>query len=200
MTTTLDTGKPLCVGIVLGAHGIQGAVRVKSFTGDPLAVGAYGAVTDEAGRNSFTLTVKGMVKGAVIVEMAGVGDRNAAEALKGLRLHVNRAALPPAEEEEFYHADLIGLEAVLVSGANLGTVQAIYDFGAGDAVEIVGADGAIVMVPFTKAAVPVIDIAAGRLVIDPPAGLLEKPEPPQALDAQIAAAESAQDEAGEAAR
>ncbi|HTH96077.1 MAG TPA: ribosome maturation factor RimM [Stellaceae bacterium] len=191
--------KPLCVGVILGAHGIRGAVRVKSFTADPLAVGAYGAVTDEGGRRSFTLKAKGMVKGAVIAEVAGITDRNAAEALKGLHLHVDRAALPPAEEEEFYHADLIGLEAWLVSGDRLGTVNAVYDFGAGDALEIAAVEGGIVMVPFTKAAVPEIDIAGRRLTIDPPVGLLEKPEPPQSVEAQIAEAHVAEagDDTGE---
>jgi 16S rRNA processing protein RimM len=185
--SSAETEKRLCVGIVTGPQGIRGAVRVKSFTADPLAIGAYGAVTDERGIRVFTLKAVAQVKGTVIAELSGVADRNAAEALKGLRLYVRRDQLPPAEAEEFYHADLIGLAAELVSGEVLGKVGAVYDFGAGDALEILTAEGAVVMVPFTKAAVPVIDVAGGRIVVDPPAGLLEKPAPPAPLEDQVAA-------------
>ena len=170
--------KKLCVGIVTGPHGIRGAVRLKSFTAEASDIGAYGPLSDEAGR------ITGAVKGAIIAELSGVGDRNAAEALKGLQLFVDRDQLPPAEEEEFYHADLIGLRAELVDGQALGTVSALHDFGAGQSLEIATGARETIMVPFTKAAVPIIDVAAGRLVIDPPVGLLEKPEPPSPLDAQ----------------
>ena len=100
--------KKLCVGIVTGPHGIRGAVRLKSFTAEASDIGAYGPLSDEAGARRFTVRITGAVKGAIIAELSGVGDRNAAEALKGLQLFVDRDQLPPAEEEEFYHADLIG--------------------------------------------------------------------------------------------
>ena len=176
--------KKLCVGIVTGPQGIRGAVRLKSFTAEASDIGAYGPLSDEAGARRFTVRITGAVKGAIIAELSGVGDRNAAEALKGLQLFVDRDQLPPAEEEEFYHADLIGLRAELVDGQALGTVSALHDFGAGQSLEIATGARETIMVPFTKAAVPIIDVAAGRLVIDPPVGLLEKPEPPSPLDAQ----------------
>ncbi len=182
--TANPQSKKLCVGIVTGPHGIRGAVRLKSFTAEPSDIGAYGPLSDEAGTRRYTLRITGAVKGAIIAELSGVGDRNAAEALKGLQLFVDRDQLPPAEEEEFYHADLIGLRAELANGELLGTVTALHDFGAGQSLEIATGGRETILVPFTKAAVPVIEVAAGRLVIDPPAGLLEKPEPPPSRDAQ----------------
>ena len=176
--------KPLCVGVITGAQGIRGAVRVKSFTADPLDIDAYGPVSDEAGTRAFELKAIGQSKGVVVATLKGVSDRNAAEALKGLRLFVDRDRLPPAEDEEYYHADLLGLAAELIGGEPLGRITAVYDFGAGDAIEVTKDDGAVVMVPFTKAAVPTVDLKAGKVVIDPPAGLFDKPEPPQSLDRQ----------------
>ena len=151
------------------AHGVRGEVRVKAFTGDPLALGAYGPLLTEDGR---TLTVERLRsdKTLVVVKFRGVDDRNAAESLRGLRLFVDRAALPvPEDEDEFYHADLIGLEAVTADGAPLGTVVAIHDFGAGDILDIAPPAAAdrcrSLLVPFTRACVPEIDLAAGRLVV-----------------------------------
>jgi len=188
--------KLLCVGVITGAQGIRGAVRIKSFTADPLDIDAYGPVSDEAGTKRFELKSVGQSKGVVVATLAGVTDRNAAEALKGLRLFVDRDRLPPAEDEEYYHADLLGLAAELIGGEPLGRVTAVYDFGAGDAIEVTRADGAVVMVPFTKAAVPTVDLAAGKLVIDPPAGLFDKPEPPQPLERQAERADALAGEGG----
>jgi 16S rRNA processing protein RimM len=156
------------VGVIVGAHGVRGAVRVKPFTAEPAAVAAYGPVEDETGTRRFELRLVGEGKGVVIATVKGVEDRNAAEALKGLRLYVARAALPPAEAEEFYHADLIGLDAVTLAGERLGKVRAVHDFGAGDSLEIAVEAGGTLLVPFTKRAVPEIDLAGGRLVVDPP--------------------------------
>jgi 16S rRNA processing protein RimM len=177
-------GKRLCVGVVAGPHGVGGAVRVKSFTADPADIGAYGPVCDEAGLRRFGIRVLGLQKGVVLAKLEGVATREAAEALKGLRLHVERDRLPPPEAEEFYHADLVGLTAALADGAAFGRIAAIWDFGAGTSLEIERPGGGAVMVPFTRAAVPVVDLAAGRVVVDPPAGLLERPEPPERLTAQ----------------
>jgi len=195
----LDRQKHLCVGVITGAQGIRGAVRVKSFTADPLDIDAYGPVSDEAGKRTFELKSIGQSKGVVIATLSGVADRNAAEALKGLQLFVDRDRLPPAEDDEFYHADLLGLAAELIgddpAGAGsrvLGRITAVYDFGAGDAIEVTDAGGAVVMVPFTKAAVPTVDLAAGKVVIDPPAGLFDKPEPPQPLALQAEMASEAE--------
>jgi 16S rRNA processing protein RimM len=163
----------VCVGVVTGAHGVRGAVRVKSFTAEAGDVAAYGPVEDESGMRRFTLRVVGAAKGVLIAQIAGVEDRNAAEALRGLRLYLSREALPPPGEEEYYHADLIGLAAALADGTPVGRVRAVHDFGAGDTLEIDRAQGQPVMVPFTRAVVPVVDLEGGRLVLDPPPGLLQ---------------------------
>lgn len=180
--------KRLCVGVVTGPHGIRGGLRIKSFTAQPADVGAYGPVSDEAGARRFELRVTGQQKGVVLARIEGVTTRDAAEALKGLRLYVERDRLPPAEPEEFYHADLIGLEAVLEDGSPFGTVVTVWDFGAGDSLEVARPSGEMVMVPFTRASVPTVDLTAGRVVIAPPAGLFEKPEPPAPIAEQEALA------------
>src|SRR5690349_20634312 len=167
------------VGVIVGAHGVRGAVRVKSFTAEPASVGTYGPVEDEAGTCRFALRVVGEGKGVVIATVKGVEDRNAAEALKGLRLYVARAALPAPAADEFYHADLIGLEAVTPAGERLGRVRAVHDFGAGDSLELDLEAGGTLLVPFTKAAVPRLDSARGRLVVEPREEFLAAP-PPQA--------------------
>lgn len=174
--------KRICVGVITGAHGVQGAVRVKSFTADPADVANYGPLEDESGERRFALRLVGSAKGVVIASLSGVADRDRAERLRGLRLYLPRAALPPAAEEEYYHADLIGLEAALGDGTPVGQVCAVHDFGAGDTLEIARPQGSPVMVPFTRAIVPIVDLAAGRLVLDPPPGLIDpvlrKPSPP----------------------
>ncbi len=161
----------VCVGVITGARGLKGEVRVRSFTARPEDVGAYGPLSDEAGTRTLKLKVTGPAKDAVFARVEGVADRTAAEALKGMRLYVARDALPEAAEDEFYHADLIGLrvEAVGEAGpAAWGAVKAVHDFGGGALLEIERPDGTTVMLPFTKAAVPEVDIAGGRLVVAPP--------------------------------
>ncbi len=167
----------VCVGVVTGAHGVRGAVRLKSFTAEPEDVAGYGPLEDERGERRFALRIVGSAKGVLIAAISGIDDRDRAEALRGLRLYLPRSALPPTEEEEYYHADLIGLDAALADGTPIGTVRAVHDFGAGDTLEIERASGPPVMVPFTRAVVPVVDLDAGRLVIDPPPGLLDEAAP-----------------------
>jgi 16S rRNA processing protein RimM len=167
----------VCVGVVTGAHGVRGAVRIKSFTDTPEDVARYGPVEDEAGRRRFELQLCGAAKGVVIARIAGVEDRSQAERLRGLRLYLPRAALPQPQLEEYYHADLIGLEAVLRDGTPVGRVCAIYDFGAGDTLELARPGAPPVLVPFTRALVPVVAPAEGRLVLDPPPGLIDDPRP-----------------------
>jgi len=158
----------VCVGAITGAHGVRGLVRIKAFTETADGVTAYGAPVDERGRR-FSITLQSRTRDQWIARVEGVADRDAARALTGTRLYVDRAALPePEEEDAYYHADLIGLSAVDRAGAGLGTVRAIWDFGAGDVVEIADEDGRTVIVPFTRAAVPEVDLAGGRLVVDPP--------------------------------
>lgn len=167
------------VGRIAGARGLKGEVRIASFTAKPADVAAYGPVRDETGTHSFKVTVLGEAKGQIVARLSGITDRTAAEALKGLYLFVPRRALPPTKDGEYYHADLIGLRAELVGGGVLGTVTAVHDYGAGASLEVARAGGATVMVPLTARAVPVVDVAGGRLVIDPPEGLLESPERPR---------------------
>ncbi|MGH7028795.1 MAG: ribosome maturation factor RimM, partial [Stellaceae bacterium] len=123
------------------------------------------------------LRVIGSAKGVLIATVSGVDDRDRAEALRGLRLYLPRAALPPPGEDEYYHADLIGLTAALADGGVLGRVSAVHDFGAGDTLEITRPKGPPLMVPFTKAVVPIVDLAAGRVVLDPPPGLMDVAPP-----------------------
>jgi 16S rRNA processing protein RimM len=161
----------ILVGAIAGAHGVRGQVKIKSFTDDPAAVAAYGPVTDESGRRSFRLTLTGgagAANGMVIARIDGVSDRNGAEALKGLRLYVARAALPPTEEGEYYRADLIGLRAERRDGSVYGQVVDVQNYGAGDLLEIERADGETEYLPFTLATAPLVDIPRGRLVVEPP--------------------------------
>jgi 16S rRNA processing protein RimM len=165
--------KQVLVGIVTGPHGVTGAVRIKSFTARPEDITAYGPLFDASGRR-FALNLVGAGKAVLIGRLSGVDNRNRAESLRGLRLFLPRSALPPAAADEFYHADLIGLAAVTGDGTAIGKVRAVHDFGAGDTLEIERAAAPPAMVPFTRAIVPVVDLDAGRLVIDAPPGLLDE--------------------------
>ena len=167
----------ICVGVVTGPQGVQGAVRIKSFTEVPEDVAGYGPLEDEAGRRQFDLHLCGVAKGVLIARLPGIEDRDQAEALRGLRLYLPRSALPQPEAEEYYHADLIGLDAVLGDGTRVGRVRAIYDFGAGDTLELARDGAPPLLVPFTRAVVPIVAPAEGRLVLDPPPGLLGDDEP-----------------------
>ena len=161
-------GERLCVGVIAGAHGVRGLVKIKSFTEDPANLTAYGALTDESGARRYRVAVTGRAKGVLLARIEGVGDRDAARALRGARLYIARAALPEPEDEEYYHADLIGLAVEDRAGAPLGRVAAVQNFGAGDILEIERPDEGTLLVPFTKAAVPLVDPAGGRLVVEPP--------------------------------
>ena len=161
------------LGVIVGPHGVRGAVRVKSFTEDPRAVAAYGALEDATGDRRFRLTVERVAKGVPIVSIDGVNDRDGAEGLKGTELFVARDRLPDAADgDEFYHADLIGLAVLDRDGRRLGRVRALHDFGAGDLIEFAPDGGGTPRVlPFTREAVPDIDLAAGTVTVDPPEGL-----------------------------
>ena len=159
----------VCVAQIGGAHGLRGEVKLKSFTADPMAVRAYGPLTSEDGSKSFEIEALRPGKGHLVARFRGVGDRDAAERLARVRLFVPRERLPPPADDEFYHVDLIGLAAVTAEGAEVGTVVAIHDFGAGDILELRPRDrGASIMVPFTAAFVPKVDVAGGRVVVAPP--------------------------------
>ena len=156
------------LGVVAAPHGVRGLVRIKSFTEDPMAVGAYGPLSDETGKKEYRVETLSAARGAVLARIEGVADRTSAEALRGLRLYVERKRLPEAGEREWYEADLVGLSAVGRDGRDWGKVIAFHDFGAGSVMEISGG----VMLPFTDEAVPEIDVEGGKVVVEPPAGLL----------------------------
>ena len=156
------------LGVVAAPHGVRGLVRIKSFTEDPMAVAAYGPLSDESGKKEYRVEALSAARGAVLARIEGVADRTAAEALRGLRLFVERQSLPHTGEREWYEADLIGLKAAGTDGRDWGKVIAFHDFGAGSVMEVSGG----VMLPFTDEAVPEIDVEGGKVLIDPPAGLL----------------------------
>lgn len=169
LAATVDMAeKKLCVAVIVGAHGVRGDVRIKSFTADPEGLADYGPLTDKAGDREFRVKVFGTAKGVLRAHIKGVDDRNAAEALAGVELYLDRDRLPETEEGEFYHSDLIGLPAVLADGTRYGTIRALHDFGAGDVVEIALTAGGIVVLPFTQAVVPSIDLEAGVVTVAPP--------------------------------
>jgi 16S rRNA processing protein RimM len=162
-------GKQICVARIGAAHGTSGEVRLWPFTADPQAVGRYGMLATADGR-SIEIEQLRPIKGFFIARIKGVTDRNGAEQLRNADLFVPRDRLPAPAQDEYYYADLIGLAAEDMSGRAIGTVIAIHDFGAGDLLEIVPAGGGeTILLPFTAAVVPKVEIAAGRIVIDPPA-------------------------------
>lgn len=167
----------VCVAVIAGAHGVRGEVRVRSFTAVSEDAVRLGPLTDAAGGRIFHLRLVGHAKGVLRARIDGVTDRTAAEALKGTELYVERTALPAPAEDEFYHADLIGLRVELEDGSEIGRIRAIHDFGAGDVIEVTpltpGSEWAKAMLPFTAEAVPVVDLEGGRIVVVPPPGLFD---------------------------
>jgi len=158
-------------------HGVRGEVRLTAFGDDPAALLGYGLL---AGKDGRTIRIAGLktVGERLIARLKGVADRTAAEALTGLELYVARDRLPPPEDDDtFYHADLVGLAAETVAGEVLGTIVAVPNYGAGDLLEIAPPRGVTLLVPFTKAVVPTIDLAGRRVLVDPPPGLLDPPKP-----------------------
>ncbi len=174
--TVPDLQNLVLVGVVTGSRGLKGELRVKAFTAEPEALFDYGPLTDEQGKGTYKGRITGQGKGQLLVRMDGVGDRTAADAIKGLKLYVTRDALPETEEDEYYYSDLIGLRAELVNGEEMGVIRWVLEAGAGASLEVDTATDTV-MVPFTKSVVPVVDIKSGRVVIDPPDGLMGPPPP-----------------------
>ena len=161
--------KHVVMGVITSAHGIRGEVKIKSFTARPADIAAYGPLLLDDGPREVEILSLRPARGVLIARLAGVDDRDAAEALKGRRLTLPRARLPAPAEEEYYHADLIGLRAMDEAGAEVGTVVAVQNFGAGDLLEIRPAGGGPTFYhPFTRDHVPGVDIAGGRLIVRMP--------------------------------
>jgi 16S rRNA processing protein RimM len=161
------------LGEIGAAQGLKGEVRLRSYTQDPAAIARYGALDDEHGGKIEIESLRVTPK-ALIARIKGVTTRNAAEALNGTKLYVARSRLPKRDEEEWFHSDLIGLAAVDDQGEPVGTVVAVQNFGAGDLIEVKPAKGGpTVLVPFTREAVPEVDVEGGRLTLVPPEGLFD---------------------------
>jgi 16S rRNA processing protein RimM len=156
---------PICVARIGAAHGVRGAVKLWTFTEDPLAVKRYGPLTTKDGARQFEVASAREANGHLVATLKGVATREEAERLNGLELYVAREKLPETDEDEYYHADLIGLAAVTVANEPIGRVTAIHNFGAGDIIEIAPPHGATMLLPFTNAVVPTVDLGSGRVVI-----------------------------------
>jgi 16S rRNA processing protein RimM len=158
----------ICIARIGAAHGVRGAVKLWTFTEDPLAVKAYGPLVTKDGARQFEVTHAREAKGHLVATLKGITTRDQAERLNGIELYIARDRLPATGEDEYYHADLIGLAAVTPADEPLGRVIAIHNFGAGDIIEIAPPYGATMLLPFTNAVVPSVDLAGGRVVIELP--------------------------------
>jgi 16S rRNA processing protein RimM len=160
---------PICVARIGAPHGVRGAVKLWTFTEDPLAVKRYGPLATKDGARLFEVATAREAKGHLVATLKGVATREDAERLNGIELYIAREKLPATGTDEYYHADLIGLAAVNAADEPIGRVIAIHNFGAGDIIEIAPPHGATMLLPFTNAVVPTVDLANGRVVIELPA-------------------------------
>ena len=158
----------ICVARIGAPHGIRGAVKLWTFTEDPLAVMSYGQLKTKDGARSFEVATAREAKDHLVATFKGVVSREDAERLNGLELYIPRDRLPETDDDEYYHADLIGLAAVTTTDAPLGRVIAIHDFGAGTIIEIAPPEGNTLMLPFTDAVVPTVDLKAGKVIVELP--------------------------------
>jgi len=162
----------ICVGTIAGAFGVQGEVRLKSFTADPTAIADYAPLSNEDGTRIFSVTLTRPINNGFAARLGGVKTKEEADALKGVKLFAEREKLPELPDDEFYHTDLIGLEVYDTGGTLLGRIKAVMNHGAGDILEVNSAgNSGSVLVPFTLEIVPTVDLTAGRIVADPPEGL-----------------------------
>lgn len=162
----------ICVGAIAGAFGVRGEVRLKSFTAIPEDIAGYAPLETEDGARSFSVRITRQIKNGLAARLSGIGTKEEADALRGTQLFVPRDRLPSLPDDEFYHADLIGLEVTDTGGASLGRVLAVHNNGADDLLELsTPGQKQTVLLPFTKAIVPTVDLAQRRIVADPPEGL-----------------------------
>ncbi|WP_428927815.1 ribosome maturation factor RimM [Marinibacterium sp. SX1] len=162
----------LCVGAIAGSFGVRGEVRLKSFCAEPEAIATYGPLATEDGAREFSVRIVRRVKNGFAARLGGVATKEQADALKGTRLYVDRDRLPAPADDEYYHADLIGLDVFDTGGTRLGRVKSVLNHGATDLLEIHGPGlKQTILLPFTLAAVPTVDLSAGRIIADPPDGL-----------------------------
>lgn len=157
--------KRICVAKIGAAHGVRGEVKLWPFTEDPMAVIDYGPLSSKDGARQFEVVRARIAKDHLVAALTGVTTREDAERINGVELYIARSSLPPTEAGEYYHADLIGLRAIDETGAAIGKVLAIHNFGAGDIIEIAPESGPTLLLPFTDAVVPTVDLAEGHVVI-----------------------------------
>jgi 16S rRNA processing protein RimM len=162
----------ICIGSIAGSYGVQGEVRLKSFCAEPSDIASYGPLCTEDGSRSFTAKLTRPVTGGYGARLSGVSTKEQADALRGTGLFVDRARLPSLPDDEFYHADLIGLAVHDTGGAVVGRVIAVHNHGAGDLLEVQPeVHGPAILLPFTRAIVPTVDLGARRVIVDLPEGL-----------------------------
>ncbi len=163
----------ICVGSIAGSYGVRGEVRLKSFCAVPEDIEAYSPLTDEDGKERFPVVLTRAIKNGFAARLGGVVTKEEADALNGLRLYARRDQLPSLPDDEFYHTDLIGLDVYDTGGTLLGKVKSVQNHGAADLLELHGPGlKSTVLLPFTLDAVPTVDLEAGRIVADPPEGLI----------------------------
>ena len=168
--TKTDT---ICVGAFAGAYGVNGEIRLKSFCADPEAIAGYSPLNDETGKRQFSISLSRSINNALVANVEGIKTKEAADALKGLRLFAARDQLPALPDDEYYHTDLIGLTVLDTGGNTLGKVQAVQNHGASDLLEIKPeGSSATILLPFTNEVIPTVDLTAGRIIADPPEGAL----------------------------
>ena len=162
----------VCVGAIAGSFGVRGEVRLKSFCAEPEDIATYGPLSSEDGSQTYSVRIVRSIKNGFAARLGGVGTKEQADALRGTRLYVARDQLPNLPDDEYYHTDLIGLDVFDTGGTRLGRVKSVLNHGASDLLEIHGPGlKATVLLPFTLAAVPTVDLQAGRIIADPPEGL-----------------------------
>lgn len=164
----------ICVGAIGGSFGVHGEVRIKSYTSDPEAIADYTPLTTEDGSRSFDIQITRDINQGFAARLTGVRSKEDADALKGTRLFAPRESLPNLPDDEFYHTDLMGLDVFDTGGVQIGTVKAVHNHGATDLLEVQTPGSAeTLLLPFTLAGIPTVDLTAGRIIADPPDGILD---------------------------
>jgi len=163
----------LCIGAISGSFGVRGEVRIKSFCAIPEDIATYSPLSSEDGKQTYSITLSGVVKHGFSAHLSGVTTKEQADALSGTRLYTGRNRLPSLPDDEYYYSDLIGLEVLDTGGGAVGQVKAVQNHGAGDLLEVqaTGTSGTL-LIPFTQIAVPTVDLTSGRIIVDPPDGIL----------------------------
>lgn len=173
--TAAERDEKICVGVITSAHGVRGHVKVRSFTAYAPDFAAYGDLKDASGTHSYAVKIVGELKDQFLVGINGVNDRNAAEQLRGVKLYIERSRLPETAEDEFYYADLIGMAVETPQGETIGSVAAVYNFGAGDVLEVKRPDSSTEFVSFTRQTVPAVDVESRVLTVCMPETVEAKP-------------------------